>query len=111
MRIALAAILTIAIEVPFLCLTCCRRKVFVAAAVLGNLATNLTLQLAVLLLVNVAGLGGVMWWLVYPLEFMVVLAEYCVYRAVSSPSRRLFWLTFAANALSYGVGALLFGHY
>ncbi|MDR0840773.1 MAG: hypothetical protein LBN26_05230 [Christensenellaceae bacterium] len=110
MRIALAAVLTAAIEVPFLCLTVCRDKSFVAAAVLANLATNLILHLAVLLLAGLAGLGGILWMLIYPLEALVVFVEYGVYRLILAPSRRLLLLTLVANAISYGTGVLLFGY-
>ena len=44
---------------------------------------------------------------VYGLECAVVAAEYGIYRLAFGPRRGLFWLTLAANALSYGLGLLL----
>ena len=47
---------------------------------------------------------------VYPLEAAVVAAEYAVYAYACGRSKKLFWLTLAANVLSYCLGLILFGH-
>jgi hypothetical protein len=115
MMIAVAAILTVVIEAAFLFITVRVSTVrgggaFAAAVVLANLATNLTLQLVVLILARFAGLKGIMWLIIYPLEALAVFAEYGIYRSVLTPSKWLLLLTLIANAVSYCVGALLFGH-
>ena len=104
-----AALLTAAVETVFLALCGYRQRVFLLLAVLANLCTNLTLNLLAALL-SATPLAGWLWLLVYPLEAAVVTAEYLLYRGFSGPSRKLLCCTVAANALSYGVGLLLFGH-
>ena len=40
-------------------------------------------------------------------DYRRLSAEYGIYRLAFGPRRGLFWLTFAANALSYGLGLVL----
>ena len=42
------------------------------------------------------------------LEALVVAAEYAVYAAAFRPGWKLFFLTLAANCISYGLGLLVF---
>jgi hypothetical protein len=108
--VIISALLTVAIEVPFLLLTVCRSKTFAVAAVLANLATNLTLNLVVYTLVFTFRFDDSMWLIIYPLEMLVVCVEYAVYRIVLQPSWRLLILTLAANVFSYVIGVLIYGH-
>ena len=101
MRIFLACALTLLIETPFLALWGYRKRDEVIIVVCANVVTNLLLNL---LLWRVPSLYGPA---VYGLECAVVAVEYAVYRLAFGPRRGLFWLTLAANALSYGLGLLL----
>ena len=101
MRIFLACALTVLIETPFLALFGYRKRDEVIIVVCANVVTNLLLNL---LLWRVPSLYGPA---VYGLEALVVAVEYGVYRLAFGPRRGLFWLTLAANALSYGLGLLI----
>ncbi len=101
MRIFLACALTVLIETPFLALFGYRKRDEVIIVVCANVVTNLLLNL---LLWRVPSLYGPA---VYALEALVVAVEYGVYRLAFGPRRGLFWLTLAANALSYGLGLLI----
>ena len=101
MRIFLACALTVLIETPFLALWGYQKRDEVLVIVCANVVTNLLLNL---LLWRVPSLYGPA---VYALEALVVAVEYGVYRLAFGPRRGLFWLTLAANALSYGLGLLL----
>lgn len=101
--IFLACLLTVVIETPFLMLLGYRGRenavIIICANVLTNLCLNMTVQLAF------HGTPGL--W-VYPMEALVVAAEYGIYRCAFGPSFRLLLQTLAANALSYGIGLLIF---
>ena len=101
MRILLACALTVLIETPFLALWGYRKRDEIVVIVCANVVTNLLLNL---LLWRVPSLYGPA---VYGLEALVVAAEYGIYRLAFGQRRGLFWLTLAANALSYGLGVLL----
>ena len=101
MMIFLACALTVVIETPFLALWGFRKRDEVIVIVCANVVTNLLLNL---LLWRVPSLYGPA---VYVLEALVVAAEYGIYRLAFGRRRGLFWLTFAANALSYGLGLVL----
>ena len=121
-RLGLAALLTVGIEAPFLTLVLFRElkrgkilAAFIPVCVLANLATNVALNVFVLaaamaLATGAGGLRPAIWFVVYPLEAAAVAAEYACYRALLGGSSKLFLLTLAANALSYGAGVLIFGH-
>ena len=102
MSLFLACALTVLIETPFLALFGLRGREEIAVTVCANVVTNLILNLC--------------WTFLLPhrpavvllSEALVVFAEYCVYALAFGRSRRLFFLTLAANALSYGIGLLLF---
>ena len=102
MTIFLACVLTVLVEAAFLALFGYRDAFSVTVIVCANILTNLSLNLVL----GVFGLGG--WWLL-PLELAVAAAEFAIYAKAFEPSRRLFALTFAANALSFGIGCVLFG--
>ena len=102
MSLFLACALTVLIEVPFLALFGFRGREEIAVTVCANIVTNLVLNLC--------------WALVLPhrtavvllAESLVVLAEYVIYALAFGKSGRLFFLTCAANALSFGIGVILF---
>ena len=101
MSLFLACALTVMIETPFLWLFGLRGREETVIVVCANVVTNLILNLSFRL------------FLPYRLpvilaaEALVVLAEYGIYAAAFGRGRRLFFLTLAANALSYGTGLLL----
>ena len=105
MSIFLACVLTIVLETAFFLLLRYRSKPFLTLCVCANAATNLSLNL---LLYLAAVLGFYVPWMVYPLEVLVVAAEYLLYAALLGRGWKLFALTLAANLLSYGVGLLAF---
>ena len=101
MSIFLACGLTVLIETGFLALCGYLDAFSIAVIVCANIITNLTLNLILAL----TGLWG--WWLL-PLELAVVGGEFAIFAEAFGPSWRIFGLTFAANALSFGAGLLLF---
>lgn len=109
MSLFIACALTVAVETLFFVLLRWRDRDFLFLCVCANVATNLTLNLLLMLLARL-GLREMLHWLIYPLEGLVVAAEYGVYTIVRERGIRLLALTFAANAVSYCIGLLLFGH-
>lgn len=107
LQLITACLLTIVIETLFFAAIGYRDRVFLLLCALANAATNLSLNL-ILQLLYTWGLDLTV--AVYPLEGLVVAAEYLIFAAVRGRSPRLFLLTFLANCLSYGAGLLLFGH-
>lgn len=101
MRIFLCCFLTVLIETPFLWAFGLRSAAEIKIIVCANIATNLTLNL---MLALIPGL----YRFILLLEALVVAAEYFIYAKAFEPSKRLFLLTLAANALSYGLGLLIF---
>lgn len=101
MNLFLACALTVLIETPFLALFGFSNRYALTVVIASNVLTNLLLNLAFA------------WVLPYTLpvvllaEAVVVAAEYLIYRAAFGWSRRLFFLTLCANALSYSAGLLL----
>lgn len=106
MTLAAACALTVAAETGFFLLLGYRDRMFAAACVCANVATNLSLNLLLWRLTE-AGAPAAVW--IYPLESAAVLAEYAVYAALRGPSWKLFGLTAAANAISYGLGLVIYG--
>lgn len=100
-------VLTVAVETAFFLLLGYRDRAFAALCICANVATNLSLNL---LLGILAGAGLRLGFVVYPLEILVVVAEFAVYSALRGRSWKLLALTLAANALSYGAGLLIYGH-
>ena len=107
MTLFVACLLTVAIETLFFAIIGYRDRVFLLLCVLANVATNLSLNLILQLLYT---FGLRLSFVVYPLELLAVAAEYMIFAAIRGRSPRLLLFTFAANALSYGIGLLLFGH-
>lgn len=101
-----ACALTVAIETAFLALCGYRSAAFLAICVCVNTATNLLLNLSLYPLSKIVDIT----YFIYVLEAAVVAVEYFVYALVEGRSCRLFLLTLAANALSYGAGLFIFGH-
>jgi hypothetical protein len=102
----IACALTVVIETAFLALCGYRSAAFITVCVSANIATNLTLNLSTPPLSQIVNIT----YFIYVLETAAVAAEYGIYALLLGPSRRLFLLTIAANALSYGTGLLIYGH-
>ena len=103
LRIFKACLLTVLLETGFFYLLGYREKDDLTIVACANVVTNLTLNLTIALFLS----GGPGLWLAL-LEGLVVLAEYLIYARAFGASGKLFLQTLAANALSYGVGVLLF---
>ena len=103
--ILLACVLTVVIELVFFLLIGKRSRDFAFVCVLINIATNLTLNLILSLLYAAGWYGNLQ---VIGLEVLVVLAEYRVYALLEGKSRKLMLLTIAANAITYGLGLVIF---
>lgn len=99
----LACALTAAVETALFALFGYRRGWQLLVVACANVASNLLLNLTAAL----AFPGGVGAW-VWLLEGAVLAAEYAVYTVAFRPGWRLFALTAGANALTYGLGLLLF---
>ncbi len=103
MILFLACFLTVLIETVFFAILGYRGREDLVIVVCANVITNLTLNLLIALVFpQGAGL-----WLIL-LEAAVVAAEYAIYTRAFGRSAKLFLQTLAANALSYGIGLLLF---
>ena len=103
LRIFKACLLTVLLETGFFYLLGYREKDDLTIVACANVITNLTLNLTIALLFP----EGPGLWLAL-MEGIVVLAEYLIYARAFGASGKLFLQTLAANALSYGVGVLLF---
>ena len=109
-----ACILTIVIETAFFACTKYRKMpLFLLLCVGVNGATNLAMNLSVDFL-------GLPPWTYVPLEILVVIVEYLIYRSFCNVrwnteekgtydrlNRNLFLLTFVANLLSLSIGLLI----
>ena len=102
--IFLACLLTVAVETAFLAAFGYRDRLALTVIVCANVITNLLLNLAILLMFR----GDPGLW-IYPMEALVVAAEYAVYAIAFGKGWKLFFLTLAANLLSYGLGLLIIG--
>lgn len=107
MSLIYACALTVLTETAFFLLLGYRRPMFAALCVFVNIATNLALNLTAAAISPHAFMPAA----IYALEGAAVAAEYGAYAMALGGSLRLLALTFAANALSYGIGALVFGHF
>lgn len=101
--IFLACAFTAAAETALFALLGYRRVWQLVVVACANIASNLLLNLAAALCFP----GGVGAW-VWLLEAAVVAAEYAVYAIAFAPGWRLFVLTLAANAVTYGLGLVVF---
>ena len=101
--IFLACLLTVVIEASFLAIVGYRDRRSLTVIVCANVVTNLLLNLFLWLIVR-EDPGG---W-IYLMEALVVAAEYAIYARAFGRAWRLFFLTLAANALSYGLGLMIF---
>ncbi|MBR0373946.1 MAG: hypothetical protein IJH91_05425 [Mogibacterium sp.] len=94
--------LTVALETLFFLIAGYgRRRYFMLLCVAVNVATNLALNLTLMVYRTVP--------FILALEVVVVLVEYAVYAAAEGRSRRLLLLTLGANLTSFLTGVLLFG--
>ncbi len=96
----LAAFLTGLIETPLMYLFGMRSKDALIVVIAANIATNVSLNLAL-------GAMGSTPLLTLGLELSVVLIEYLLYRHVAEDVPRLFLKTLAANAASFCAGLLI----
>lgn len=110
MLLLIAALLTVAVEVPVFALMGYRKPVELLFCAAVNLLTNLSLNLLLMLLAILGIQPEPLSFLIYPLELCVVLAEYRLYRCVLERSRRLLFTVILCNTLSYAAGVLLLGH-
>ena len=101
--IFLACLLTVVIEGAFLAAFGYRDRLALTVIACANVITNLLLNLTIYLVFR----GDPGTWL-YPMEALVVAAEYAVYAVAFGKGWKLFFLTLAANLLSYGLGLLIF---
>ena len=101
--IILACLLTVLIETGFLALFGFRSRFDLTVIVCANIITNLVLNTVITLFFH--GYPGGWIWV---MEALVVAAEFGIYAFAFKPSWKLFFLTFAANALSYSIGLILF---
>lgn len=106
MNLYAACALTVAAETAFFALWGYRSGTFLTVCVCANTATNLLLNLAAQPLSAVVNIT----YFIYLLEAAAVAAEYAAYAQLEGRSLRLFGLTAAANALSYGAGLIIYGH-
>ena len=102
MRLFLACIITVVVETAFFWIAGYRQRLDLEIVALANVVTNLSLNL---LLGLVPSLYPFPWILL--LEAVVVAVEYLVYRRAFGGSLKLFLLTFAANAITYGIGLII----
>lgn len=101
MKIFLYCFLTVLIETPFLMAFGYRRKYETAIIICANVFTNLTLNVSI-------ALCPVLYDFIYLPEALVAAAEYFIYAKAFGRSKKLFFLTLAANVLSYTLGLLFF---
>lgn len=104
MILFLCAFLTVLFETPWMALWGYRKRDEVLLVVCVNVASNLLLNLLLVLAFPGRDIGA----LIYLFEAIVVAAEYFVYALAFGRSWKLFWLTLGANCLSYGLGLLIF---
>ena len=97
-----ACLLTVLIETGFFYLLGYREKDDPVIVACANVVTNLSLNL----LIALAFPRGAGLWLIL-LEAAVVAVEYLIFARAFGPSKKLFWQTLAANALSFGTGLVL----
>ena len=94
--------LTVLIETGFFLLLGWRDRDRLTAVVCANVVTNLLLNLCLTLWVPFNA------WTVALGELLAVAFEYAVYARLCGRSRHLALQTLLANALSFGIGVLLF---
>lgn len=100
--IFLACLLTVLIEGGFLALLGYRDRFSLTVIVCVNVISNLLLNLFIWFV-----LGGTPGAWIYLLELCVVVGEYVIYSVAFGRGRKLFFLTLAANCISYGLGLLI----
>ncbi len=100
--IFVACLLTVLIETPFMAVFGFNKRDEIVVVICSNVITNLLLNLA---LMYCGGLHGAV---IYLLEMLVVAVEYAIYALAFGRSAKLFIAALAANALSYGIGLIIF---
>ena len=101
--IFLACLLTVLIEGGFFALFGYRDGFSLTVIVCANVITNLLLNLVIWLFF---AFDPGSW--IYVMELCVVAAEYAIFALAFGRGRKLFFLTLAANCISYGLGLLIF---
>ena len=97
-----ACLLTMALEAGFFAAAGYRDRLFLPLCLAVNAASNLALNLLLAAL-------GLRLGTALLLELGVLALEYGAYALALGPSRKLFFLTLAANVLSLSLGGLLLG--
>ena len=97
------ALLTAAVEMLFFSAMGYHSRDAIMVIICTNILTNVVLNAAV----NLIG------WEppgAYLAEILVVVVEYAIFALAFGRSRKLFGLTLAANALTFGLGLIIFHH-
>lgn len=102
MSIAIACLMTVLIETPFLAACGYRSKSAIAIVVCTNVITNLVMNILLTLLCPQWTIGALVL-----AEALVVAAEYLIYSVPFGRGWKLFSITLAANALPCGLGLML----
>ena len=101
--LAAPCLLTVVIETVFFVLFGYRGKDTLIVLICTNILTNVALNIT-------AAITG---WEppgAYLAEIAVVAVEYAIFARAFGPSKKLFWLTLAANALTFALGLVIFHH-
>lgn len=106
-EIFLALGLTLILEIPFFIILGFRGKYFVLIFLLINVATNLTLNIIIYYLRILIGEINIYYFII-PLEIIVTLIEWLVYRTFLDKRKNLLIATILANAFSFGIGLIVF---
>ena len=101
MTLLVSCLITIVVETAFFALLGYRGKDDLTIVAGTNAASNLALNLTAILLRRVLPRSMNP---LFPLELIVVAAEYLVYSRAFGRSNRLFWQTFAANVITFTIG-------
>jgi len=98
----LYCLLTVIIETPLMALFGWHSRKEIMTIAVVNAISNLCLNLILTFCIKDPGL-----WIL-AMEAAVVLFEYLAYSRAFGRSARLFFATFSANCISFGLGALVF---
>ena len=104
MTLLVACVITVAVETAFFALLGYRNRDSLIIVAGTNAVTNLTLNLSIWFLS--LQFSRIRHFLL-PFEIAVVVAEYLVYSRAFGRSKRLFWQTFAANVITFTIGAAM----
>lgn len=97
------ALLTAAVEMLFFSALGYHSRDAIIVIICTNILANVTVNAAVSL---------IGWKLpeAYLAELLVAATEYVIFACAFGRSKKLFWLTLTANALTFGLGLIIFQH-